>query len=147
MKGTGNGILTLARKFYFLCLPTCSMRTKYIIKHKGMFHHIGNKIKWQPRQFPSDPELISIGDNVKLAANVSFVTHDIISEMLNDMLHTNEFQKHQGCIQIGNNVMIGARTIILPNVRIGNNCVIGGGVSSREISLTEPLQQGYQPVR
>jgi len=127
MKGNGNGLGTMLRKLYFFCLPTCGMRSKYIKKHKNLFHHIGENVMWQPRQFPADPELISIGDNVKLAANVTFINHDILYTLFNGMNHTNEFKKYQGCIKIGRNVMIGANTMILPNVQIGNNVVIGGG--------------------
>ena len=127
MKGTGNGLATLFQKLYFYCLPTCLMRTNYVMRHKHLFHHLGDNIKWQPRHFPADPEFLSIGNNVKLAANVCFVNHDINSEMLNDMYGTNEFEKNQGCISIGNNVMIGSNVMILPNVRIGDNCIIGGG--------------------
>jgi len=32
-----------------------------------------------------------------------------------------------GCIKIGDNVMIGSRTIILPDVEIGDNVIIGAG--------------------
>lgn len=127
MKGNGNGFATILRKLYFFCLPTCGMRSRYIQTHKSLFHSIGKKVMWQPRQFPADPELISIGDNVKLAANVSFVNHDILYGLFNSMDNTKEFKKYQGCIKIGNNVMIGANTMILPNVQIGNNVVIGGG--------------------
>ncbi len=127
MKGSGNGLGTLLRKLYFYCLPTCGMRGRYIKKHEALFHHIGEKVMWQPRQFPADPELISIGDNVKLAANVQFLNHDILYGLFNDKYRTNEFKKNQGCIQIGDNVMIGANTMILPNVLIGNNVVVGGG--------------------
>ena len=127
MKGSGNGLGTLLRKLYFYCLPTCSMRSRYIKKHEYMFHHVGDYVMWQPRQFPADPELISIGDNVKLAANVSFTNHDILYGLFNCKYHTDEFKKHQGCIPIGDNVMIGANTMILPNVLIGNNVVVGGG--------------------
>lgn len=128
MKGNGNGLRTLWRKLYFMCLPTCGMRSRYIYRHRRMFRHIGENVKWQPRRFPADPELIYIGDNVKLSANVSFVNHDIASEMLNDKYRLCLFQKNQGCIRIGDNVMIGANVTILPNVYISSNCIIGGGV-------------------
>ena len=78
MKGSGNGVGTLLRKLYFYLLPTCGMRSNYIKKHKYLFRNVGENVMWQPRQFPADPELISIGDNVKLAANVLFVNHDIL---------------------------------------------------------------------
>ena len=127
MKGNGNGLGTMLRKLIFYCLPTCGMRSKYIKRHKSLFHHIGENVMWQPRQFPADPEFISIGNNVKIAANVSFTNHDILYGMLNCKYQTNEFNKLQGCIRIGDNVMIGANTMILPNVQIGNNVVVGGG--------------------
>lgn len=98
-----------------------------------MFHHIGENVMWQPRQFPADPELISIGDNVKLAANVQFVNHDILYGLFNDKYNTDVFKKYQACIQIGDNVMIGANTMILPNVQIGNNVVVGGSVITKDI--------------
>ena len=127
MKGSGNDFSTILRKLYFYCLPTCGMRSKYIKKHKQRFYHIGKGVMWQPRNFPSDPELISIGDNVKIAANVIFINHDTLSGMLNQKYKTNKFKHNRGCIKIGNNVMIGARVMILPNVQIGNNVVIGAG--------------------
>lgn len=127
MKGNGNGIGTLARKLYFYCIPTSRGRSKYIAKHKDLFHHVGSNVFWQPRKLPADPELISLGDNVKVAANVSFINHDINYYMLNCKYKTNTFQKKQGCIKIGSNVMIGAGVRIMPDVSIGDNCVIGAG--------------------
>lgn len=47
--------------------------------------------------------------------------------MLNKKYDTHDFQPMKGCISIGDNVMIGAGTVILPNVRIGSNVVIGAG--------------------
>lgn len=84
-------------------------------------------IFWQPRTFPTDPELISIGENVMLASGVLFINHDIVPAMLNKKYKTRGFQSKRGCISIGDNVMIGAGTIILPDVRIGSNVVIGAG--------------------
>lgn len=127
MKGTGNGVGTLLRKLYFYILPTCGMRSKYVSNHAFMFRHIGKGLMWQPRLFPADPEFISIGNNVKISANVSFVNHDILYGLFNDKYGTQEFKKYQGCIKVGDNVMIGANTMIMPNVLIGNNVVIGGG--------------------
>lgn len=87
----------------------------------------GGGIFWQPRTFPADPELISIGDNVKIASGVLFINHDIVASMLNKKFDTREFVNKKGCISIGDNVMIGAGTILLPNVKIGSNVIIGAG--------------------
>lgn len=64
--------------------------------------------------------LIELGNNVTLAPEVIILAHD------------NSLKKHLGIskigrVSIGNNVFIGARTVILPNVKIGDNVVIGAG--------------------
>jgi len=126
-----------------------------------MFHHVGDYVMWQPRQFPADPELISLGDNVKLAADIYFTNHDILYGLFNCKNKTNEFKPLQGCIKIGNNVMIGAHTMILPNVEIGDNVVIGGGsivtkdipgnsvaagVPCRVIGSFEDIEEKYRKI-
>lgn len=134
MKGNGNGISTLLKKIYFLMIPTSGARSKYIMKHAHEFKRIGEKIFWQPRQYPSDPELISIGNNVRIASGVTFINHDIIPALLNNKFKTKEFESFQGCIEIGDNVMIGANSIILPDVKIGSNVIIGAGsIVSKDI--------------
>ncbi len=134
MKGNGNSWSTLFQKLYFMVLPSSGQRTSYIVKHAYLFKHIGMGLFWQPRTFPSDPEFISIGDNVYIASGVEFINHDIISHMLNKKYHANDFAICQGCIEIGDNVMIGANAMIMPDVKIGNNVVVGGGsVVTRDI--------------
>lgn len=59
---------------------------------------------------------------MKIAANVTFITHDIFH-----ILFSGDVPYYIGCIEIGNNVVIGANVTILPDVRIGNNVVIGAG--------------------
>ncbi|UKK59597.1 acyltransferase [Prevotella communis] len=127
MKGNGNAWSTLFQKIYFMTLPSSGQRTKYIVKHANLFKHIGKGLFWQPRSFPSDPEFISIGDNVYIASGVEFINHDIIPHMLKKKYHTDDFAISRGCIEIDNNVMIGAKTIVLPDVKIGRNVIIGAG--------------------
>lgn len=50
--------------------------------------------------------------------------HDIIHDMFNGKNSIDYFREYLGTITIGNNVFIGARSIILYNTKIGNNCVI-----------------------
>ncbi|MCM1142960.1 MAG: acyltransferase [Muribaculum sp.] len=61
---------------------------------------------------------IQIGDNVTLAPNVHILAHDSSFKLFLGMTRV-------GNVVIGNNVFIGAESVILPNVKIGNNCVIG----------------------
>ena len=127
MKGNGNGIGTLLRKLHFMLIPTSPGRTKYIYKHKGLFRSIGNNIWWQPRNFPADPEFISIGNNVKIASAVTFINHNTCPAVFNDEENTKRYKPFRGAIYIGDNVMIGSGVTILPNVKIGNNVIIGAG--------------------
>lgn len=122
-----SGIKSILKKLYFFCLPTQTMRSRFIMKHANDFHHIGGGIFWQSRYYPADPDLISIGDNVVITANVSFINHDAIRGMLNKKYKTKKFQRTLGCIEIGDNVMIGSGTRILFNVKIGSNVIIGAG--------------------
>ncbi len=64
--------------------------------------------------------LIEIGNNVTLATGVYILAHDASTKCFLDYAKV-------GTVKIGNNVFIGAYSIILPNVKIGNNVVIGSG--------------------
>lgn len=105
-------------------------RTAYL-KRKGVFGSIGDHVMIQPRKIPLYPELIYIGNNVRIASNVSFITHDVIHNMLNHLPEDRRgghwYEERKGKITIGDNVFIGANTVILYDVEIGNNVVIGAG--------------------
>lgn len=60
---------------------------------------------------------ISVGHNVTLAKDVYILAHD--ASMKKKLGKTKI-----GNVIIGNNVFIGARTVILPGVRIGNDTII-----------------------
>lgn len=70
-----------------------------------------------------DEAKVTFGDNVFIAPNCGFYTaaHPLDVESRNKGI---EFAKP---IKVGNNVWIGANTIVLPGVSIGNNTVIGAG--------------------
>jgi len=101
-------------------------RTKYLVKNK-VFYSVGNNFFFQPRKIPSEPKLIKFGNNVTVASNVTFITHDIVHQILNNLEIGIWFEYNVGPISIGNNVFIGSNTTILPNVKVGNNVVIGAG--------------------
>ena len=125
MRGNGNSIRTLFQKFHFFMIPTSGGRTRYVLRHKTQFASVGDKLFWQSRKFPADPELISIGDNVKISSDVIFINHDTIRNVFNDDPSLEgDVMPYFGCIEVGNNVMIGAGAVILPNVRIGNNAIV-----------------------
>ena len=64
---------------------------------------------------------VEIGDNVLFAPNVSIIT-------TNHPIDPKERRSTQSFpIKIGNNVWIGTGVIILPNVTVGENSIIGAG--------------------
>ena len=66
--------------------------------------------------------LIEIGNNVTLAPRVHILAHDASTKKFIDYTKI-------GNVTIGNDVFIGAGSIILPNVKIGNNVVAGNPAS------------------
>lgn len=72
--------------------------------------------------FGSEPYLVELGDDVTVAQNVTFITHDGGARLFRgDHPGLNIFDR----IRVGNNVFIGSAVTILPGVSIGNNVVIG----------------------
>jgi maltose O-acetyltransferase len=67
---------------------------------------------------PSHCWLIAIGDDVTMGPRVHVLAHDTSTKF---MLGYTKI----GRVNIGNNVFIGAESVILPNVTIGDNVIIG----------------------
>ena len=115
------------RRFFqtlrLLLTPSSAKRTTYL-KKKNVFRHLGNNCSIMDRIVPLYANLISIGDNVHLASNIKFITHDASHIMMNN-LYGDLYNESIGCIEIGNNVFVGSNTTILMNVKIGNNVIVG----------------------
>ncbi len=62
--------------------------------------------------------LIEIGDNVTMAPRVHILAHDASTKAFLNYTKI-------GRVTIGDNVFIGAETVVLPGVNIGNNVVVG----------------------
>lgn len=78
------------------------------------------------------PALISIGDNVDINMHFQILTHDWTSHVFKEVYH--DFVNSSGKVEIGNNVYIATNVSVFKGVRIGNNCIIGGGsVVTRDI--------------
>ena len=105
-------------------------RTQYIKNH-NIFHHMGERCSIMDRKVPLFAKLISLGDNVRIASNVHFLTHDGTHRVLNKMEELlsirggQNYPEKVGCIEIGNNVFIGSGTYITYNVKIGSNVIVG----------------------
>ena len=116
--------------------------------------------------FGSEPWLVSLGDHVDVTEGCRFVNHEGAIWVLRGLdKRTEEIAKYAP-IRVGNNVMIGMNSIIMPNVTIGNNVVIAansvvtkdipdnsvyGGVPAKPISNLEKClersREGGYPIK
>lgn len=78
-----------------------------------------------PVIFSSEPYLVSIGKNTTISFDVAFVTHDAATRVIRNLPDGNKETVIYGTITVGENCFIGCRTTILPNVKIGDNTIIG----------------------
>ena len=73
--------------------------------------------------------MLSFGNNVHVATGVKFINHDVTAMMFQRMecMQGKHLTNRAGKIEIGDNVFIGAGSMILYDVKIGNNVIIGAG--------------------
>lgn len=88
---------------------------------------------------PSHCWLIEIGDNVTLAPNVHILAHDASTKKFLG------YTKIEETI-IGNNVFIGAGTVVLPGIHIVDNVVVGANSTVTDDLLTDGVYVG-SPAR
>ena len=107
-------------------------------KHVGIFE----------RTIINPSESIEIGDDVGIGAEVMIWTHGAWLDVLQG------FPSDFGPVKIGNNVWLPARNIVLPNVTIGDNSVIGiGSIINKDIpagslaagSPCKVIKENYYP--
>lgn len=66
------------------------------------------------------PQAVTIGDNFISAPNSMIIAHDAST-----YIHTKKHRVEK--VVIGDNVFLGAGSIILPGVKVGNGAIIGAG--------------------
>ncbi len=113
-------------KLKMYLIADANKRTKMLIK-KNFFKNVGKNFFFQPRIIPDEPKLISFGNNVCVASGVTFVTHDVIDKVLNNMNYNVTFNYNCAPIEVGDNVFIGCNVTILPGIKIGHNVIIAAG--------------------
>ncbi len=104
-----------------MCFCRSGTKRAEYLKKNNILAHVGKNCMVMFRKIPLYPKLISIGDNVWIASQVVFISHDVIHRMLNNSVSDGIFEEHIGCIDIKDNVFIGSNSIILPDVAIGSN--------------------------
>ncbi len=107
-------------------MPSAHKRTSWMKKY-NIFHCIGKNVSLQFRKIPLYPKCIAFHNNIVVASNVSFLTHDAIHLVLNRYLKQQKIPENIGCIEIMDDCFIGANSTIMPNVRIGPRAIVAAG--------------------
>ena len=119
-----NGLLFLMK----MMLVRNGNKKAKILKKSKLFHSFGENCSWSTHKIPSEPYLISVGNDVIVCAGVRFITHDMNHRIFNKGgYEVCKNHIHYGKIVINDNVMIGADSIILYNTTIGSNVIIAAG--------------------
>ena len=97
------------------------------VKINGTPRYIGIHVSFD------DFSKIEIGNNTTISDECHLLTHDY--SITNAFRATGKILSKDIAlvrgIRIGNNVVIGKKSIIMPNCEIGNNCIIGAGAVVR----------------
>lgn len=101
-----------------------------IVKKNLHFGMYGENNYWYPRIIPSEPELVKIHNNVAVATNVYFCTHDPLHKTFSRDQSRGcgkIFKPYYGDIEIFDNCFIGANSTIMYNTKIGPNSIVAAG--------------------
>ncbi|WP_295084236.1 acyltransferase [Ruminococcus sp.] len=93
--------------------------------YRPYLYHLGKNCEFYTTNLGNEKYLISIHDNVILASNCHLITHDYSTAVVSKYL--GKAVGKIGSIEIKDNSFIGAEAIIMPNVKIGRNCIIAAG--------------------
>ena len=91
---------------------------------KGALCVIGDNSSVNSNNMIACRERIEIGNDVMLSPNVQIYDHDHDFRVTGGV---KENRYNTAPVKIGNNVWIGANTVILRGTEIGDNCIIGAG--------------------
>lgn len=115
--------MDIIRKIYYFILSF--LNREYYARKIGVKMGDNVKIYGNPfNMFGSEPWCVNLGNNVFITKDVLFLTHDGGTLVYRPQIPNLEITKP---IFVGNNVFIGVRSIIMPGIVIGNDCIIAAG--------------------
>lgn len=118
-------VKSMKTSFFITSLLGQNAKMKWLRKKK-VFAMLGDNVLYQPNTIPNEPGLVKIHNNVRIAAKVTFYTHDVINMMFQTMDQEN-YIPHRGCIEIHDNCFIGGNSILIGDVSIGPDAIVAAG--------------------
>ena len=118
-------IIRLWHQIHLLIIRGSKRRVEYLKKHH-IFHECGENVYMQQRKIPLYANLISLHNNIRIASDVTFLTHDVMHTVFSNVAGK-QYQEKAGCIEICDNVFIGSHTVILYDTKIGPNAIVAAG--------------------
>ena len=149
----------LGKMIFFFLTRVRKIETKYFMKRMN----VGGRVRFRHPLMIQHPEYIYIEDNVSINRNCTFLAHGKIFIGKNTMIGpsvtiitVNHNYQAEGLnaqrshvlsqVRIGENVWIGANSLILPGISIGHNAVVAAGsVVTKDIGESEVC--GGNPAR
>ena len=121
-----------------LMIPGSKKRVEYL-KRKHIFRSCGENVYIQSRKIPLYANLIALHNNIRIASNVTFLTHDVMHTVFSN-IEKQDYQEKLGCIEVFDNVFIGSGSIIMYDTKIGPNAIVAAGsVPARVIGSFEDI--------
>lgn len=106
-------------------------RRTVFLKKSDVFAGFGDNCYYCCRKIPEEPYMVKFHNNVVIAANVNFITHDIMNDMLARKIVAAPGEKlseyYMGTIEIFDNVAVGSDVTILYDTKIGPNAIVAAG--------------------
>lgn len=104
----------LTRLILCIRLGALALRTAYLRQVLGMNIHPDTQISLKANLDRSNPRGIHIGEGTLVAFGAVILSHDMSRALSTDTY-------------IGRNCFIGAHSIVLPGIRIGDGCIVATG--------------------
>ena len=118
----------LRQSLHLLMTRSIRKRTQYV-KENNIFYTMGENCVWGPWLVPLYPKMIKLHNNVVVHKTAKIVTHDVINGFLKKSRPDCDFgpEERVGCVELMDNVYIAMNVTVMPDVRIGPNCIITAG--------------------
>ena len=118
----------LIHSLHMLTMRSVRKRTAYMREH-NILGQMGEDCVWGPWLVPLYPELIKLHNNVRVHKTAKIVTHDVVNDFLKKSRPDFDFghEERLGCVELMDNVYVAMNVTIMPDVRIGKNCIITAG--------------------